>query len=321
MIFMRRFDNSYRKYVLGLEQINEAALQCPQDFILGIEEAYHKEIANVVDHVLSPKSKCKVIMLSGPSGSGKTTTAHMIRDEIKARGVGSVIISLDDFYLGRDKIPVFEDGSPNFETVEALNVEEIKRCISSLMNEGSCDIPQFSFEKQRPEDEKEHIELNPGDVAIIEGIHGLNPIFTNQLPQEGILKIYISVKQGIQDYNGTVIQNRSIRLARRLTRDFDKRKSHPEETLTMWDDVCKGQSMYIYPFKRTSDMTINSLHIYELCVLRSIAVPLLKKVKEDSPVFKDALKLISTLERFYPIDANLVPKTSMIREFIGGGIY
>ena len=318
---MRKFDNSYRKYVLGLEQINEAALQCPQEFVLGIEAAYRKEIANVADYVLDPESKCKVIMLSGPSGSGKTTTAHMIKNELKSRGSGAVIISLDDFYLGREKVPVFDDGTPNFEAVDALNVEEVKKCISSIMDEGWCDMPKFNFLTKKPEPEKEHVELKEGEVAIIEGIHGLNPIFTNQLPQEGILKIYISVKQGIEDYNGTVIQNRSVRLARRLTRDFHKRKSHPEETLEMWDDVCKGQSMYIYPFKRTSDMTINSLHIYELCVLRSIAVPLLKKVTEDSPVFKDALKLISTLERFYPIDASIVPETSMLREFIGGGIY
>lgn len=317
MIFMKRFDNSYRKYVLGLEQINESALQCPKDFVLGIEAAYRKEIANVADHVLDPENKCKVIMLSGPSGSGKTTTAYMIRDELKRRGSGGVIISLDDFYLGREKVPVFEDGTPNFEAVDALNVEEVKNCISSLMSDGWCDMPKFNFLTKKPEEQKERVQLKGEEVAIIEGIHGLNPIFTNQLPQEGILKIYISVKQGIQDYNGTVIQNRSIRLARRLTRDFKKRKSHPEETLAMWDDVCKGQSMYIYPFKRTSDMTINSLHIYELCALRNLAVPLLKKVGEESPVFKDALKLISTLERFYPIDPDLIPKSSLLQEFIG----
>lgn len=161
-------------------------------------------------------------MLSGPSGSGKTTTAYKIREELIRRGSGAVIISLDDFYRDRTFAPLQEDGTPDYECVEALDVKEIKRCIASLMTNRKCDIPKFDFMTQKPSDDKVHVELQENEFAIIEGIHGLNPIFTNDLPDENIIRVYISVKQGITDYNGLVIPNRSIRLVRRIVRDYSK---------------------------------------------------------------------------------------------------
>lgn len=318
---MKNFSNCYQKFVFGLEQINQAAAECPIDFVNSIEKTYSKEISDAVDYILSKKDKCKIIMLSGPSGSGKTTTAYKIREELIRRGSGAVIISLDDFYRDRTMAPIREDGTPDFETLEALDVQEIKKCIFSLMTSGKCDMPKFDFILKKPCKDKVHVELNDNEFAIIEGIHGLNPVFTNKLPSEAIIRVYISVKQGITDYNGLVISNRCIRLVRRLIRDYEKRKSDAETTLSMWDNVCKGQSLYIYPFKRTSDITINSIHIYELCVLRNMAIHYLQQVKEDSPCLKSALKLISILERFYPINIEYVPKNSLLREFLGGGIY
>ena len=318
---MKNFSNSYQKFVFGLEQINQAAAECPIEFIKDIEKTYHEEISNTVDYILSKKDKCKVVMLSGPSGSGKTTTAYKIREELIRRGSGAVIISLDDFYRDRTFAPLQEDGTPDYECVEALDVKEIKRCIASLMTNRKCDIPKFDFMTQKPSDDKVHVELQENEFAIIEGIHGLNPIFTNDLPDENIIRVYISVKQGITDYNGLVIPNRSIRLVRRIVRDYSKRKSDAQTTLSMWDNVCKGQALYIYPFKRMSDITINSIHMYELCVLRNVAIQHLQQIQENNPCFKEALKLISSLERFYPINIEYVPKNSLLREFLGGGIY
>ncbi len=318
---MKNFSNSYHKFVLGLEQINEAAARCPEQFILDIENTFRKEINDVADYILSQEKKCKIVMLSGPSGSGKTTASHKIKEALEKRGSGAAIISLDDFYRDRSLVPVLPDGTIDFESIDALDVKEIKKCISDLLNTGICDMPKFDFITKKPAKEKIHVELKDDEIAIIEGIHGLNPIFTNDLPNEGIVRVYISVKQGISDYNGLVIRNRSIRLVRRLTRDYDKRKSDVKATLSMWNNVCRGQDLYIYPFKRTSDRTINSIHIYELGVLRNKAISMLQQIKEGSPLFKNALALISSLERFYPIDESLVPKDSLIREFIGGGNY
>lgn len=318
---MKNFSNSYQKFVFGLEQINQAAQTQPVDFINDIESTYREEVSCAAEKIFKSGLKGKVVMLSGPSGSGKTTTAHMIKEELTRLGSGAVIISLDDFYRDRNKCPVLHNGDFDFESLDALDVNEIQKCISSLLEDNFCDMPKFDFIEKKPSKEKTRVQLNKGEIAIIEGIHGLNPVFTKGIPEDAIIRIYISVKQGICDYNGQIISNRSIRLARRLVRDYYKRKSDPQVTLSMWDNVCKGQATYIYPFKRTSDITINSIHIYEPCVLRNMAISLLSTVPESSGSFRESLKLISALERFYPINQNLVPLNSMIREFIGGGIY
>lgn len=316
--FMKNFSNSYQKFVFGLEQINEAVAESPKDFVYSIEENYQSQIHDVAQHILRSNKRYRVATVSGPSASGKTTTALMIKKELQKLGSGAVIISLDDFYKERHEIEVYsDDNMPDYESPDALNISSVKQCISDILTKGYCDIPKFDFVEKKSYKNYMHVELKENQVAIIEGIHGLNPIFTNELPEDSFVKIYVSVKQGIFDYGGMVISNRNIRLVRRLVRDFGTRKSHPQTTLSMWDNVCKGQSMYIYPFKRTSDLTINSLHLYELCVLNKIAIPLLKEVKENSLYFKSSLKLISALERFNSLDINLVPKNSLLREFIG----
>lgn len=318
---MMNFSNSYNKFVYGLEQINLAAAQCPYDFVSEIEKMYKREISDVVDYILDPKVKGKVLMLAGPSGSGKTTTAHMIKNELKRRGVSTAMISLDDFYLGEAMAPRGDDGKPDFESVEALNIEEIKSCLLSLLKYGYCDMPTFNFPLHRPNDEKKHVELEKNGVAIVEGIHGLNPLFTSDLPQEGLVKLYVSVKQGIKDYNGEILSRSDVRFLRRVVRDHNYRQTSAAETLDMWPNVCKGERLYIDPFKRTSDLTINSIHIFEPCVLCHTAVPLLMEIPESDPHYEFARKILAGLERFYPIESSIVPEDSLIREFIGGGIY
>lgn len=318
---MKNFSNSYKKFILGLDEINKAANCHPLELIKDIEQSYKQDIAKTAEYILNMKSKRKIVMISGPSASGKTTTTRILKSHIENLGFKSTFISLDNFYKGREEVPIVKNGVIDFESPEALNINEFKKCMFKLLKAGKCSIPKFDFITKTSEPNKIPIELNENDVAIIEGIHGLNPVFTSDLPEESTARIYISVKHGINDYNGQVISNRNIRLIRRLVRDYEQRKSDPEMTLSMWNNVCKGQSMFIYPFKRTSDLTINSLHLYELGVMKKIAIPLLEKIKEDSPVFKKSLMLISALERFTSISEDLVPTNSLIREFIGGGVY
>ena len=318
---MRNFSNSYTKFVFGLEQINEAAANSPKEFVDSMERMFRNEISDLAEYVLSPDNKCKILMLAGPSSSGKTTTAYKLRDELIRRGTRTIIISLDDFYLGSGKAPMLLDGKHDYEAVEAHDVQQVKECLYSLMKNGYCEAPKFNFKLKAPYKEKTHIELGKNDIAIIEGLHALNPIFTANLPKEGLLKAYISVKQGIKDYNGVVFSRRDIRLIRRLARDFKSRGTDAENTFSMWDSVGRGEFLYIHPFKRTSDVTVNSIHIYEPCVLCHQAIPLLKSIDSDSVHFKFSRRILSGVERFYPIDMDLVPKESLIREFIGGGIY
>lgn len=318
---MKNFSNSYQKFILGLDEINYAVDHHINEFINDIEKCYNDELTKTVEYILSLKGKRVIVMISGPSASGKTTTALMLREKLKSYGSGAALISLDNFYRDRNEYQLEENGLIDYESPDALDIQAFKNCMADLLEKGYCDMPTFNFIEKSPNPKKSHIELRENEIAIIEGIHGLNPVFTKGLPDESVVRIYISVKQGISDYNGQVISNQEIRLIRRLVRDYDKRKSDPENTLTMWKNVCKGQTTFIYPFKRTSDITINSLHLYELGVMKNIAIPLLKQIQEDSPVFKNAFLLISTLERFHSIDTELVPNNSMIREFIGNSIY
>lgn len=313
---MSSFANSYFKYVNHLEQINDAALSAPERMIEEVEEAYHNNLFNIARQVVR-RGKCRILMLSGPSSSGKTTTAHMLQRELAELGEDSVIVSMDDFYLGANQAPILPDGTYDYEAVEALNVPLAKQCLSDLLLTGRCDMPVFDFHNRKPADYTRPLELKDNAVAIIEGIHALNPVFTQHLPRERVMKLYTSVKQGIKDANGTVISPMDLRLVRRLVRDYYFRNTSLERTFSMWPNVVAGENKYIRPYRHTSDVTVNSIHIYEPCVLRNQAIPLLRSIAPDSPWFQRARELEARLMRFEPIDSDLVPEDSMLREFIG----
>jgi uridine kinase len=318
---MANFANNYVKYVNHLEQINEAAASNPQDMVMQIEQAYQDNLSSIAEHISRDSTKYKVAMLSGPSSSGKTTTAHILLDMLKSRGVNGVIISLDDFYRGEKNAPLLKNGQHDYESVEALNLPLLESCLLDLMQKNECDMPIFDFEVRQPSPNTRHVQLHEHDIAIVEGIHALNPIISQHLPKERLLKLYISVKQGIKDCNGEILSPTDIRLIRRLVRDYNFRGTTPERTINMWKNVIEGENKYIRPFKMTSDITINSIHIYEPCILRKDALPLLKSIAEDNPNISKVRKIQQSLERFVPIDSALVPKNSIEREFIGGGIY
>ena len=313
---MSSFANSYFKYVNHLEQINDAALEAPQQMIEEVEDAYHNNLANIARQVVR-RERYRSIILSGPSSSGKTTTAHMLQRELAKLGEESTIVSMDDFYLGANQAPLLPDGTYDYEAVEALNVPKAKECLSDLLQKGRCDMPVFDFNIRRPADYTRPLELKDRAVAIIEGIHALNPVFTQHLPGDRVMKIYTSVKQGIKDANGIVISPMDLRLVRRLIRDYQFRNTSLERTFSMWPNVVAGENKYIRPYRHTSDVTVNSIHIYEPCVLRGRAIPLLRSIAPDSPYFQKARDLEAKLMRFEPVPDKMVPADSMLREFLG----
>lgn len=315
------FGNSYHKFSYHLEQINQKASQTPQNFVSQMETAYQDSIKEVAAELLTPKNSCKVVMLAGPSGSGKTTTAHLLRDQLKQMGADTTIISLDDFYQGRDRAPRLPNGEFDYEAVEALDIPQIHKCLLGLLEHGFCEKPNFDFVEGRPTEHRTKVVLGEHDIAIVEGIHALNPVMTKNLPTKGLLKIYLSVKQGIEWDQGELLTPRDIRFIRRLVRDYNYRGVQPDQMISMWENVCRGESLYIQPYKHSSDYTINSIHIYEPCIMRGTAIPLLKEISGEDPQYPFAQRLISCLERFTPIASELVPKGSLLREFIGGGLY
>ena len=314
---MNSFGNSYRKYVSHLEQINDAALNCPRKMIREIEEAYAEDLAAAANMIAAHREQCRIVMLSGPSSSGKTTTSHRLIEILEKIGIHAVSVSLDDFYRGEGQAPVLPDGSFDYEAVEALDVERVEDCLRCLMEQNRCEIPQFDFMSRRPSPDTREICLDADSIVVVEGIHALNPVFTRCLPEDRVTKIYVSVKQGIKDANGLVVSPMDLRLIRRIVRDFATRNATAEQTLGMWSTVVSGEDKYIRPYRHTSDITVNSIHVYEPCVLRGKAIPILRNLSPDSRWFRKARELEARLMRFEPVSSSLVPSNSLIREFIG----
>ena len=216
---MSNFASGYVKYINHLEQINDAAVSDPAQMIDEVEDAYHDHLENIARNITSHHQGVRVVMLSGPSSSGKTTTAHLLRDYLTQYGAKSYIVSLDDFYRGVGLAPRLPDGEYNYESVEALDVEAIKQCLLDIITTGRFSVPSYNFALGRPTGQPRPYQLGEGDIVIVEGIHGLNPLFTRELPQGSCVKLYVSVKQQIKSANGDVISPMDLRLVRRIVRD------------------------------------------------------------------------------------------------------
>lgn len=318
---MNYFANSYVKYVDHLEQINEAAKTDPEGMIEQIESAYRRYLGSIASTIAENPERNKVILLAGPSSSGKTTTTEIIKEMLQSRGVRCATISLDDFYRGESQAPLLKNGDRDYESADALDLPVLESCILDLIQTGRCNVPVFDFKIHQPTNRTKPVELPENGVAIFEGIHALNPRISAHLPKDHLLKLYISVKQDIKDSAGVVLSHNDMRFIRRVVRDFSFRGTGPERTLSMWQNVLDGENKYIRPFKSVSNITINSIHMYEPCVLREKAIPLLESVHPDHPRYHYTSYLVTQLKRFVPMEESLVPKNSILREFIGGSIY
>jgi len=317
LIFMESRSKNFREYENTLDDINREARSDPRMFVENSEKAFHKNIMDIAEKIKNDRERCKLVMLAGPSSSGKTTTAHLLSKALRKVGIGSVIISLDDFYLGESCAPLLPDGQRDYECIEALNVPELKKCLRDLAENSRCSMPVFDFEIRAPYPHRRHIVLNDGEIAIVEGIHALNPMLLDSAKGLKAYKIYISVKQGVTDGKAQLLGPNDIRLVRRIVRDYNFRGTAPERTLAMWGNVMAGEYKNIKPYRGGADFTINSFHAYELCVLKRQASGLLSGVQPESVFSGTASKLLSAVERFYAIDEDTVPADSIIREFIG----
>ncbi len=316
---MRNFVDYYIKYTERLRFINDAVESSPHELIRQMEEQYSKRIKEIADFIISNGSGRKIVMITGPSGSGKTTTANMLLKMIEGCGINAIRLSLDEFFKGEGKAPLLQNGSYDYESVDALNVPALQDCLTKLLTEGSCMMPRFDFSTKKPFPQTFPVNVGKDDVIIVEGIHALNTVVTNCLPEERTIKIYISVKQGIMEGDDEVISAHEIRFLRRMVRDYRFRSSIPERTFDMWPQVMRGEKLYIDPYKCMANVTINSIHIYEVNVMAEMASKMLSNVASDSQYYAEAQRYIEKLRLFKPLDSALVPESSMVREFIGSG--
>lgn len=302
-----------------IEYINLEAKNDPAGLIERCEERYKRIVESVVDECIEKHSGRLVIMLAGPSASGKTTTAHKIKQKFIDRGVDCHVISLDDFYLRREQVPGYSEGEPDFESVYALDLKLIDSCLQSLLSGEETYLPSFDFETGTRDDKANYFRLSERDVVIVEGLHALNPIVTQNIPEEFLYKIYISVSSRIynEESEDIILNKRNLRFIRRMIRDYKFRASSVENTYRMWDSVRMGEDKYLFAFKDYADLRINTIHIYEPCVFKNIAIEMLSAVKEDSIYYRDAKKLIRALNKFTQIEPERVPENSLLREFLG----
>ncbi len=299
-----------------IEYIKEAS-KSPLDFIIQCEQRYEDRLTAIAQNV-SRTGKNEIIMIAGPSSAGKTTSARKLREALKRMGIGSYTISLDDYYLNNCDAPRFPDGTPDFETVEALDLKYFEESMNRLVTTGEADLPEFDFLTGNRKEKYNHLVLSPSDVIIVEGLHALNPAITDKLPADRLLKIYINVSSRIYDEKNNIILNkRNMRFIRRMVRDYKFRGNSVEKTFKLWLNVQTGEDLYLFPYRDNADIKINTIHLYETCVLKDMAIKLLSELSPDSEFYRQSQRLIKSLQKFPEIDSSLVPDTSLLREFIG----
>ncbi|MGN1442478.1 MAG: uridine kinase [Acutalibacteraceae bacterium] len=303
--------------LIKAETVNRLIKNDAVGFISHCEERYHERICDAVNSFFD-KSGYRLVMLAGPSSSGKTTTAKLMSEEIIRRGRPSKIISLDDFYLDQTTTFYFEDGTPDYETHNALDIPYISTCLSSLIKDGECMLPRFNFYTKKREKELMKTNLSDDEVVIVEGLHAINPIVTDTLDERKVTKMYVSVSSRIVDSSDEVLlSKRNIRFIRRLIRDYNFRNSDVDNTFMLWKGVQIGEARYIFPFSHRADRRIDSIHPYEPCLFKEKAIKLLDLIGEDSIYFNDAKQLKEKLSCFESVDSELIADNSLLREFIG----
>ncbi|MBP0980643.1 MAG: hypothetical protein J5968_00400, partial [Oscillospiraceae bacterium] len=286
-------------------------------FIARCEKDYYHQIDRVVERVLDSRGRIRVILLAGPSSSGKTTTANKLSEEFFKIGINAPVVSLDDFFLGKENYPKLPDGSPDMEALEALDLPLINKLVKELMETGEAVFPTFDFAISRRSDVTHTVTLGEGGVLILEGLHAINPRLLDSISDNKIFRLFVSVRTKYLDDEKEVLVPKDVRLIRRMVRDHKFRNQSPLETLLGWRDVLDGEEKYIYPYRDSVDFKIDSALDYEACVFHHYILPMLESLKDDAVYSGKVKQVVDILEAFDDIDYTYIPKNSLLREFIG----
>jgi uridine kinase len=298
--------------VIANGQINE--------LILVQEALQEKKISEIAEMIKRAGNK-KFIMIAGPSSSGKTTFSHRLSIQLKAHGLKPYPIAVDNYFVDREKTPKDEQGNFNFESLYAIDLEQFNKDMTDLLNGKTVDIPHFNFISGRREYKANYITLGPEDILVIEGIHGLNDALSYSLPRESKFKIYISALTQLNIDEHNRIPTTDGRLLRRMVRDARTRGATAQRTISMWPSVRRGEDENIFPFQEDADVMFNSALIYELAVLKQYAEPILFGIDRNCEEFIEAKRLLKFLDYFIGTASEMVPKNSILKEFIGGSCF
>ncbi len=308
--------------VSHLCDLNEAIKHGYGHKIIQIAEALHeKKIGRIADMIAERKDKVKVVLISGPSSSGKTTFSKRLGLQLAVNGIRPVTLSIDNYFVDREKTPRDENGDYDFEAVEAIDVELFNQQLLALMRGEEIEIPKFSFEKGKRYYDGEKLKISQNSVLVIEGTHGLTPRLTEFIPREAKFCIYAAPLSGINLDVATRISTTDNRLIRRIVRDYQTRGYSAKDTIARWPSVRRGEDKYIYPNQEEADVMFNSNLIYEMCVLKAKAEPMLLEVAPNTAEYAEARRLIKFLSYFSPLGVESIPPTSILREFMGGSSF
>lgn len=289
--------------------------------IINISEALQeKKLAKIAEEIAS-REGVKLVLLAGPSSSGKTTSCKRLSIQLAVNGLKPLQISLDDYFVDRDKTPKDENGDFDFESIYALNLDLLNEQFNALFRGEEVELPKYDFPSGKSVKSGKKLKLEPNNVLVVEGIHALNPELTAHVPEEQIFRVYASALTTILLDNHNYIPTTDNRLLRRIIRDYKYRGVSAQETIHRWPSVRSGENKWIFPFQENADAMLNTAMLYELSVLKMQAEPLLQQVPENCEEFAEAYRLLKFLKYFKGIPYNNLPPTSLLREFLGGSSF
>lgn len=308
--------------VPNVANLNEYTLNGQSGDIIKISEALHeKKIAEIANMIYARRDEVKVVLIAGPSASGKTTFSKRLMVQLAVNGLRPTMISLDDYFVDREKTPLDEKGEYDFEAIEAIDVEFFNEQLNQLFDGEEVELPKFNFTVGRKFPSGKKMRLLPGSVLVVEGIHGMNPNLVPHIAPENTFKIFLSALTQISIDDQNHISTTDNRLIRRMIRDSKYRNYSAQDTIRRWPSVRAGEDKNIFPYQENADVMFNSALIYELAVLKKYAEPLLKAVTESQSEFSESNRLLKFFSYFKTIDDMEIPPTSLIREFLGGSSF
>ena len=288
--------------------------------VILVSEALHEQrIAEITAEIASHRDRIRVVLIAGPSSSGKTTFSKRLSIQLLARGISPFPLEMDRFFVDRIKSPLDENGEYNFEHLDAVNRTRLNHDLKRLIKGERVRLPRYDFLKGISAEGNE-VKLEPEQIVILEGIHGLNPDLIPEIPSEQIFRIYVSALTQLNLDRHNRVSTTDTRLVRRIVRDARERGYLPQETIHRWDSVRRGEKQFIFPYQNHADMMFNSALVYELAVLKPMAEPLLRQVPFRTPERIEAKRLMVLLEWFLQLEKEWIPDNSLLREFIGGSI-
>ncbi|HEU23917.1 MAG: AAA family ATPase [Mesoaciditoga sp.] len=311
--------------IVGMETVGDlnkiVADGKARELIMMCELLHEKEISKIADTITS-KGSVKLVLCAGPSSSGKTTFSKRLSLQLRVNGFEPYAISLDDYFVERDKTPLGPDGKPDFESIEALDLELFSQNMNDIFSGKTVELPKFNFKTGKREYKGEMIKPTEKTILVVEGIHGLNPLMTKNFDPSFVYKVYVSALTQTSLDEDNRIPTTDVRIIRRMIRDYNFRGHSALMTLQMWQNVRIGEEKNIFPYQEEADVMFNSALPYELAVLKNFAMPLLLQVDNSTAEYSQARRLIRFLDYFLPIvDFDVIPSTSIIREFIGSSYF